>query len=116
MKSVDDLAEFNEILKTAGDKLVVVDFFATWCGPCRMIAPKLEAMSKTYTDVIFLKVDVDEAEDVAQKYDISAMPTFKFFKHEKEASLGNAEQQSISSPISQFKLVWSCRFYNKFLV
>jgi len=59
----------------------VIDFFATWCGPCVMIAPKIEEMAQKMTNVVFLKVDVDDAEDVALKYDISAMPTFKFIKN-----------------------------------
>ena len=62
-------------------KLIVIDFFATWCGPCKMIAPKLEQMDKDMDNVVFLKVDVDEAEDVAQEYNISAMPTFVFLKN-----------------------------------
>ena len=62
-------------------KLVVIDFFATWCGPCKMISPKIEAMAGEMSNVVFLKVDVDEAEDVAQEYNISAMPTFIFLKN-----------------------------------
>ena len=54
--SVKDLADFNAQLEAAGGKLVVVDFFATWCGPCKMIAPHLEEMSKTDDSVVFLKV------------------------------------------------------------
>ena len=62
-------------------KLVVIDFFATWCGPCKMISPKIEAMAGEMSNVVFLKVDVDEAEDVAEEYNISAMPTFIFLKN-----------------------------------
>jgi len=74
-------SELEGQLRDAGEKLVVVDFFATWCGPCKMIAPKIEEWSKSMDNVVFLKVDVDDTDDVAQKYEISAMPTFKFFKN-----------------------------------
>lgn len=59
---------------------VVVDFFATWCGPCKRIAPALEKMSEEMSDVVFLKVDVDELQDLAAEQSVSAMPTFFFFK------------------------------------
>ncbi|KAK7869276.1 hypothetical protein R5R35_000889 [Gryllus longicercus] len=81
---VKDLADFNQKLEEAGNNLVIVDFHATWCGPCKMIAPKIEEMSKDYTNVVFLKVDVDECEDIATQYDISAMPTFVFIKNKQK--------------------------------
>lgn len=59
---------------------MIVDAFATWCGPCKVIAPKVVEMSKTYGGARFYKVDVDEVPDVAQELDIRAMPTFKLFK------------------------------------
>ena len=49
---------------------MVIDFFATWCGPCKMIAPHLEEMDKTMDDVVFLKVDVDECEDISEEYKV----------------------------------------------
>ncbi len=60
--------------------LVVVDFFATWCGPCKMIAPVLDKFSKEYTQVKFLKVDVDELSEIAADFSISSMPTLLFLK------------------------------------
>ena len=52
---LDSLADFNQALTEAGDKLVVVDFTASWCPPCKMIAPKFEAMAKEFTSVVFYK-------------------------------------------------------------
>jgi len=79
--SVKDKADFNAKLDEAGGKLVVADFYATWCGPCKMIAPKVEAMANEMKDVVFLKVDVDENEDIATEYKVNAMPTFVFIKN-----------------------------------
>uniref|UniRef100_A0AAQ6IQY1 Thioredoxin domain-containing protein n=1 Tax=Anabas testudineus TaxID=64144 RepID=A0AAQ6IQY1_ANATE len=63
VRQVKSLAEFNAALSEAGNKLVVVDFTATWCGPCRVIGPKFAKLSEAseYNNVVFLKVDVDEA-------------------------------------------------------
>ena len=64
----------NSEIPTQG--VVVIDFFATWCGPCQRIAPAYEELAKKMTKVTFLKVDVDEAGEVAELYQIRAMPTF----------------------------------------
>lgn len=81
--------------------------FISWCGPCVRIAPLIETWSKNddYKDsVIFLKCDVDQAEDVAQKYEIDAMPTFVFFKDEKEIDrLTGANQEKLQKAIDDNK-------------
>ncbi|KAK7079257.1 hypothetical protein SK128_013659 [Halocaridina rubra] len=81
---VKDKADFDNQLAEAGNKLVIVDFHATWCGPCKVIGPKLEVMSQEMTDVVFLKVDVDEVEEVATAYQVSCMPTFVFIKNKEK--------------------------------
>lgn len=61
----------------------VVDFFATWCGPCRQISPLVEQLAVKYSGKInFIQVDVDQASECAAHYDIQAMPTFVFFSAE----------------------------------
>ncbi len=60
---------------------VVIEFFATWCGPCKRIAPTYEKLAEAFTSVVFLKVDVDESPELVEQYNISAMPTFVFLKN-----------------------------------
>ena len=72
--------QFNELI--AGGKPVVCDFFATWCGPCKMLAPVLEEVSAGYADrAEFVKVDVDEAPALAAKYGIMSIPFVAVFKN-----------------------------------
>ncbi|KAA1467944.1 thioredoxin-domain-containing protein [Dentipellis sp. KUC8613] len=77
---LSSLSQLDSILSKSNDKLSIIDFHATWCGPCHMIAPVFEALSKQHTNVNFLKCDVDVARDVASRYSISAMPTFVFLR------------------------------------
>ncbi|XP_055349028.1 thioredoxin-2-like [Paramacrobiotus metropolitanus] len=82
LEHISEKAKLDKILKDAGSKLVVIDFHATWCGPCRQIGPKFEEFSEKF-DAVFLKVDVDESEDIPSEYEISVMPTFVFIKNGK---------------------------------
>ncbi|KAF9172410.1 hypothetical protein BGX21_003451 [Mortierella sp. AD011] len=84
MKHINSQSELNSQLAAAGTKLVVVDFFATWCGPCKTLAPVLEGLEKKHASTIFAKVDVDSAQDCASKYEVNAMPTVVFFKSSSE--------------------------------
>jgi len=79
---INDLAHYKKQLSEAGDKLVVVDFYADWCGPCKRIAPALKDLAEKYPDSLqVLKVNVDDAEDVGRDCNIKAMPTFFFYKN-----------------------------------
>ena len=70
--------EFDKLLK--GDKPVVCDFFADWCGPCKMLAPVIDECSEQYADkAVFVKVNVDESPDLASRYGIMAIPFIGVF-------------------------------------
>ena len=64
----------------AGDDLVVVDFFATWCGPCKMLAPTVEKMAELHPEVHFYKVDIDEDMDLATRFKVMSVPTLLYFR------------------------------------
>ncbi len=77
--SASDFEE--EVLKEKG--VVVVDFWATWCGPCKMIAPIVEELDEEMSNVKFVKVDVDKNPQIANQYKIVSIPTLKIFKDGK---------------------------------
>ena len=78
-------ATFDATISEAGDKPVLVDFFAEWCGPCKMAAPIIDELSGTYADkAIIAKVDVDANQDLAQKYGVMSIPTVVMLKNGKE--------------------------------
>lgn len=70
--------EFKEVIK---EGKVVVDFFATWCGPCKMLSPVMDNIANDLQDVKFFKVDVDKNEDIAREYGIMSIPTIIVFKN-----------------------------------
>ena len=80
MKNPRSVAAFDGDISDAGDRLVVVDFSATWCMPCKMIAPVFEEMSDEFNQALFIKVDVDDVPEIAQRYQVLAMPTFLFLR------------------------------------
>ncbi|CAG8567869.1 6068_t:CDS:2 [Paraglomus occultum] len=69
---------FNSLVETASEP-VIVDFYAEWCRPCKVLAPIIESAVNSNKKVTLVKIDVDEAPDIAQKYGISSMPTVKAF-------------------------------------
>jgi thioredoxin 1 len=77
MRKIDE-REFLQVINS--DKLVVVDFYADWCMPCRFLSPLLEKLSKEYKDVEFYKINVDENQELAFEYGISSIPTVLFFR------------------------------------
>lgn len=97
---IDDVKTFDSSIKSKN--LVVVDFSAKWCGPCKKIEPFIEKLSGVHTSVLFLKVDVDELSDVASKYEVNSMPTFIFYINGIEVDrLRGARQSEIEQTIKK---------------
>jgi len=78
---------FNEIIKSG---LTLVDFYADWCGPCKMLSPIIEEVAVELNDLKIIKVNVDEHGDIAQKYGVMSIPTLILFKdgNEIDKSIG----------------------------
>ncbi|MCI5649660.1 MAG: thioredoxin [Fusicatenibacter sp.] len=80
MSLIHVTSENFEKALNAAPNLAVVDFFATWCGPCKMLAPVLEEAAEEMPEITFYKVDVDECPDLAQQFQVMSVPTLVFFK------------------------------------
>ena len=78
IKHIDETNFKTEVLDSK--KAILVDFFATWCGPCNMLSPVLERISNTRADFDIAKVNIDELRDLAIDYEIEVVPTLLIFK------------------------------------
>lgn len=90
----------SEVLQSKG--LVVVDFWAVWCGPCRMVAPTIEELAKEYAGRVKVgKLNTDENSDIASKYKVMGIPTIMFFKDGQKVDqiVGAVPKQQIKSKI-----------------
>ena len=77
LKHINSVQEFDNEVK---EGLVLVDFFATWCGPCKMLSPLLEEIANENPNIKILKIDVDEVGPLAARFGIQAIPTLFLFK------------------------------------
>lgn len=86
--------KFDELIKKP---LVLVDFYATWCGPCQLLAPVLEEVEKEVKDLEVVKIDVDEFPNIARRFGIMSIPTLIAFKNGKQhkTSLGYISKDEI---------------------
>ena len=81
MAKIINSQEFDNTIESG---VVVVDFFATWCGPCKMLSPVIDELSGELENVNFVKVDIEQSMDLAQKFKIVSVPTLKVFKNGEE--------------------------------
>ena len=97
MKIIETIKEYDETLQN--NHSVFVDFYADWCGPCKMVSPLVEELSNEITDVTFVKVNVDDLPEVAERYGIMSIPTLIAFKDGEVAgqSLGFQPKEALAA-------------------
>lgn len=96
------MKDLNEIVK---EGVTVVDFFATWCGPCKMLSPVLEELEEDRSDFKVVKIDIDKEQELARSYGIMSVPTLILFKDGKEISkkVGFMPKELLSNWINENK-------------
>ena len=96
----DNFAEIK-----ASDKPVLLDFFATWCGPCRMLSPILDELEREYPDVKFCKIDVDEEIELAKTFKVQSIPMIALVKDNTfvDMSVGYVPKESLKKLIERYK-------------
>ena len=78
---LENIDQWNDLYKS--DKKIIIDYSATWCGPCKLLLPVLKLLSDKFPDITFVKIDVDDFEELCMENEISCMPTIHFM-HNKE--------------------------------
>ncbi|XP_037678855.1 thioredoxin-like [Choloepus didactylus] len=102
VRQIESKEDFKSALEDAEDKHVVIDFSATWCGPCKIIKPFFYSLSEKYSKVVFLEVDVDDCQDVAADCEVKCMPTFQFYKKgQKVGEFSGTNKEKLEATINE---------------
>lgn len=99
VKEINDANFDSEVI--ASEKTCLIDFFATWCGPCKIMSPIIDEIADEMADVVVGKVDVDEAGELAERFGIMSIPTIMVFKNGEiaETFVGVTDKESIVNSI-----------------
>jgi len=96
IQHIEKAADFD---KAIANPKVLVDFFATWCGPCSMLAPVVEKVAKEHPELTVVKVDVDQSQELAARYDIYSIPALFYFENGKvvDKKVGYIDEKSVKA-------------------
>jgi thioredoxin 1 len=105
VKDIKNEGDFDKTIKAAGSALVVIDYSTTWCGPCKVIAPKFDELSEKYSDAVFCKVIGDaspEASKLMKREGVRSVPSFHYFVNgEKIDVVNGANAEAIEAAITK---------------
>jgi len=99
---ITEIKELEIITKKYPSNLIIIDFSAIWCGPCNSIKPIYEALSKEYTNCVFLKIDVDKGTELSDFFDIQSLPTFLLMKDSKAFHKWTGVNDDIKEKIDKY--------------
>ncbi|CAN6457140.1 unnamed protein product [Victoria cruziana] len=102
MVDIHSAQEFLDALRDAGDKLVIVEFYGTWCGSCRALFPKLCKTAEEHPEILFLKVNFDENKPMCKRLNVRVLPYFHFYRG------ADGQLESFSCSLAKFQKIKDC--------
>ncbi|EDW82339.1 deadhead 3 [Drosophila willistoni] len=101
--AIRSMNDFYKRVEAADDKLIVLDFYATWCGPCKDMEGTVKSLARQYASkVVFIKVNVDKFDELTEKYSVRSMPTFVFLKGTRRVfSFSGADDDKLIKTVSK---------------
>ncbi|KAI8035418.1 thioredoxin-1 [Drosophila gunungcola] len=103
MAAIRTMTDYHKRIEAASDKLIVLDFYANWCGPCKDMESTVKSLARKYsTKAVVLKIDVDKFEELTERYKVRSMPTFVFIKNNRRlASFSGADDHKLTDMMAK---------------
>ncbi|XP_017009012.1 thioredoxin-1 [Drosophila takahashii] len=103
MASVRTMNDYHKRIEAADDKLIVLDFYAQWCGPCKDMESTVKSLARKYSSkAVVLKIDVDKFEELTERYKVRSMPTFVFLKNNRRvAAFSGADEHKLTNMMAK---------------
>lgn len=101
---IENKVDLQSRIDKGGKDLIILEFYAPWCGSCKMVESKVSDLAKEHATVPFLQINVDEIEELAEEYEVTAMPTFIFIKNKEVlATFAGTKLDKVIEAIVKFK-------------